>query len=103
MTFKNPIIPQRADPSCMLHSDGYYYFTATVPEYDRIELRRAKSSDQLEAAEAKVIWRKHSTGVMGSHIWAPEIHCIDGKWYIYFAAGAAEKIWDIRIYVLENS
>jgi GH43 family beta-xylosidase len=103
VTFKNPIIPQRADPSCMLHGDGFYYFTATVPEYDRIELRRAKSIDQLGAAEAKVIWRKHATGAMGSHIWAPEIHFIDEKWYIYFAAGGAEKVWDIRIYVLENT
>jgi GH43 family beta-xylosidase len=40
---------------------------------------------------------------MGAHIWAPEIHFIDGKWYIYFAAGGAEKVWDIRIYVLENA
>ncbi|GAA3333810.1 hypothetical protein GCM10020331_099320 [Ectobacillus funiculus] len=38
---------------------------------------------------------------MGAHIWAPEIHYIDGKWYIYFAAGAAEDIWKIRPYVLE--
>jgi GH43 family beta-xylosidase len=40
---------------------------------------------------------------MGAHIWAPELHQIDGTWYIYFAAGAAEKIWDIRIYVLSNA
>src|SRR5262245_21114115 len=83
MTFTNPLIPQRADLSCMLHSDGFYYFTATVPEYDRIELRRAKSIEQLGSTEAKVIWRKHATGPMGAHIWAPEIHFIDGKWYIY--------------------
>ena len=40
---------------------------------------------------------------MGAHIWAPELHFIDGKWFIYFAAGEAEKIWNIRIYVLENA
>jgi GH43 family beta-xylosidase len=45
------------------------------------------------------------TGPMGSHIWAPEMHFIKGKWYVYFAAGGAEKenVWNIRIYVLENS
>ena len=99
----NPVVRQRADPHLTLHSDGFYYFLATVPEYDRLELRRAKSIDALAATEAKTIWRKHATGAMGSHIWAPELHRIGGHWFIYFAAGGAEKIWDIRIYVLENA
>jgi GH43 family beta-xylosidase len=102
-TFNNPLVRQRADPHVSLHSDGYYYFTATAPEYDRIEIRRARSLNDLAKAETKVIWRKHATGVMGSHIWAPEMHFIDGKWYVYFTAGRAEDIWDIRLYVLENS
>jgi GH43 family beta-xylosidase len=97
----NPLIEQRADPWCMRHSDGYYYFIATVPEYDRIELRRAKTIAGLAKSEAKVIWRKHDKGPMSYHIWAPEIHYIKGKWYIYFAAGRAEDIWAIRMYVLE--
>lgn len=100
--YKNPIIPQRADPFVLKHTDGYYYFTASVPEYDRIELRRSKTILGLGETEAKIIWRKHETGVMGAHIWAPEIHPIDGKWYIYFAAGEAEAIWNIRIWVLVN-
>ncbi len=97
----NPLIEQRADPWCMRHSDSHYYFIATVPEYDRIELRRATTVAGLARAEAKVIWRKHEKGPMSYHIWAPEIHYIDGKWYIYFAAGRAEDIWAIRMYVLE--
>jgi GH43 family beta-xylosidase len=100
---KNPLIEQRADPWCMRHTDGFYYFTATVPAYDRIELRRASTTAGLATAEAKVIWRKHKEGPMSYHIWAPEIHHINGKWYIYFAAGKAEDIWEIRMYVLECS
>lgn len=99
----NPLVKERADPFLLRHSDGWYYFTGTVPEYDRIELRRAKTLKELPTAESKTIWRKHSTGAMGSHIWAPELHFIEGKWYIYFAAGGAEHVWDIRIYVLENA
>ena len=102
-TFPNPLIKHRADPWVMKHTDGFYYFMGTVPEYDRLELRRAKTIEGLASADAKVIWRKHAAGVMGSHIWAPEIHHIDGKWYVYFAAGGAEKVWDIRVYVLENA
>jgi GH43 family beta-xylosidase len=100
--FNNPLLRQRADPHVVLHKDGWYYFTATVPEYDRIELRRTRDLNRLDQAEAKVVWRKHAKGEMGAHIWAPEIHHIDGKWYIYFTAGQAEKIWEIRPYVMVN-
>lgn len=102
LAWTNPIIPQRADPHVTLHTDGWYYFTATAPEYDRIELRRARTLGELSTAEVKVVWRKHASGPMGAHIWAPEIHYIAGKWYLYFSAGRAENKWDIRLYVLEN-
>jgi len=101
--FHNPLVLQRADPQVTLQPDGWYYYTATVPEYDRIEIRRARSLDDLGKAQASVVWRKHASGVMGAHIWAPEMHRIDGKWYIYFTAAPAEKIWEIRLYVLENA
>jgi GH43 family beta-xylosidase len=101
--FKNPLIEQRADPWIYKHNDGYYYFTGSVPEYDRIELRRAETLEGLSTALPEIVWKKHKHGPMGAHIWAPEIHYIDGKWYIYFAAGNAEAIWDIRVYVLECS
>jgi GH43 family beta-xylosidase len=101
--FHNPLVRQRADPQVSLQADGWYYFTATVPEYDRIELRRARTLDGLGAAPPKVVWRKHASGAMGAHVWAPEMHRIDGKWYIYFTAAPADKIWEIRLYVLENA
>lgn len=98
----NPVVPQRADPWCCKHTDGFYYFTGSVPAYDRIELLKASSLQGLSFAEPKVVWRRHSDGPMSCHIWAPELHFIDGRWYLYFAAGKAEAIWDIRMYVLEN-
>ncbi|MCV2367246.1 glycoside hydrolase family 43 protein [Roseateles oligotrophus] len=101
--FNNPLLLQRADPQVFLHSDGFYYLAATVPEYDRIELRRARSINGLATAEPRVIWRKHANGPMSYHIWAPELHFINGKWYVYFTAGRAKAIWDIRLYVLEAS
>ncbi len=99
----NPLILQRADPHVLRHTDGYYYLTATVPEYDRIVLRRSPTIAGLASADEKVIWRRHSRGEMAAHIWAPEIHFIDGRWYIYFTAGRSEDIWAIRLYVLENA
>ncbi|MEU4407935.1 family 43 glycosylhydrolase [Streptosporangium sp. NPDC023963] len=101
--YTNPLAAQRADPHIFRHTDGYYYLTATVPEYDRIVLRRATTVQGLASAPETVIWRKHTSGEMGAHIWAPEIHFINGKWYVYFAAGRADDIWRIRMYVLESS
>ncbi|MBO7934689.1 family 43 glycosylhydrolase [Streptomyces sp. S9] len=103
VTYTNPIAAQRADPHIVRHTDGYYYFTATVPAYDRIVLRRATTLQGLSTASEVTIWTKHGSGVMGAHIWAPEIHFIDGKWYVYFAAGATDDVWAIRMYVLEGT
>jgi GH43 family beta-xylosidase len=103
IAFDNPLVRQRADPFVVLHTDGNYYFTATVPEYDRIELRRTHDLNKLATAETKVVWRKHASGPMSHFIWAPEIHHIDGKWYIYFTASRADSHWDVRPYVLENA
>ena len=72
----NPVVRQRADPHVLRDGDAYY-LAATVPEYDRIELRRAASIGALGAAEPAVIWRRHAAGEMGAHIWAPELHRID--------------------------
>ncbi|MET7452116.1 family 43 glycosylhydrolase [Streptomyces sp. NPDC005574] len=103
VTYTNPIAEKRADPHIFRHTDGYYYFTATVPEYDRIVLRRATTLQGLSTAPETTIWTKHASGVMGAHIWAPEIHFIDGKWYVYFAAGSTSDVWAIRMYVLEGT
>jgi GH43 family beta-xylosidase len=94
-------IPQRADPYVYRHKDGTYYFTASVPEYDRIVLRKANQLYELNQAQEQVIWTKHESGPMSKHIWAPELHYIFDHWYIYFAAGEAENMWNIRPYVLE--
>ena len=96
-----PFIAQRADPYVYRHTDGSYYFTASVPAYDRVVLRRAGSLMGLKEAEEKTLWVKHESGEMSQHIWAPELHYLDGKWYIYFAAGEKEDIWKIRPFILE--
>lgn len=95
-----PFILQRADPHISRFGNNYY-FTATVPEYDRIELREANTLDGLKSASPRVVWRRHAEGEMSRNVWAPELHEINGKFYIYFAAGASYNRWKIRPYVLE--
>lgn len=98
--YLQPWIMQRADPF-VTRLGKYYYFTASVPEYDRIVLRRSTDLDGLAEAEEKVLWTCHESGPASKHIWAPEIHYLFGKYYIYFAGGEKEDIWKIRPYALE--
>ncbi|MFP7170327.1 family 43 glycosylhydrolase [Terribacillus sp. FSL K6-0262] len=99
--FPEPFIEQRADPYILKAEDGFYYFTGSYPKYDRIVLRRSKTLEGLRGAEEHTIWQAHASGIMSEHIWAPELHHIDGKWYIHFAAGDKDDVWAIRPYVLE--
>jgi len=98
--YNKPFIRQRADPYVYRHSDGSYYFTASVPEYDRIVLRRSNTLNGLRESDEVTIWKKHDKGIMSVHIWAPEIHYLDNKWFIYYAGGDIDDIWAIRPYVL---
>lgn len=99
MQYLSPLVPQRADPY-LYKFNKKYYFTATCPEYDHIELRCADTINGIATATPRTIWVRHNTGKMASHIWAPEIHYIMGKWVIYFAAGELPGIWEIRPYAL---
>lgn len=105
--YANPFITERADPYVVRGGDGSYYFTASYPAYgnvnkgyDRIILRQSNTVAGLAKAQEKTIWQAHGSGIMAKHIWAPEMHYIGGKWYIFFAAGSSSDIWAIRPYVL---
>jgi len=98
----NPFVLDRADAQTFRYN-GAYYFTATVPEADRIILRRSLTLAGLSTAPESVIWSKHAAGEMSAHIWSPEIHRIRGKWYVYFTAGRANEPSAARLYVLENA
>jgi len=102
-----PLIRQRADPCIRRDRDGWYYFTASVPQYDRIELRRARTIAGLAAAAPVDVWRKPATGPFSELIWAPEIHQLFGAWHVYFAAAPSREIKDDlfqhRIYVISTA
>jgi GH43 family beta-xylosidase len=95
----NPLVLQRADPHILRHK-GWFYFTGSVPEYDRIVLRRARTIAGLADAAETVLWRRPAAGRMAGYIWAPEIHRFDGAWHVYFAAGDSDQKFRIRTYVL---
>lgn len=106
MPHLEPLIRQRADPFIFRHNDGYYYFTASVPAYDGIELRRARSIGELAGAAPVMVWRKQRTGPCSDLIWAPEIHFIRGAWYVYFAAAPTreqkDELFQHRMYAIHT-
>ena len=100
--FRNPLVLRRADP-WVYNYNGKYYFTGSIPQYDCIELRCADTLDKLRDAQRTIIWRAHDEGEMSEHIWAPELHRVNNKWYIYFTSAPKGDKWSIRPYVLECS
>ncbi|MEO6360121.1 MAG: glycoside hydrolase family 43 protein [Sphingomicrobium sp.] len=98
----NPLVRQRADAQ-ISRVRGLFYLTASVPEYDRVVLRRAATVAGLAIAPEVTLWRRPPSGRMAGYIWAPEIHRFDGKWHIYFAAGDGDEKFRIRTYVLQNA
>ncbi len=102
LTTRNPLVEQRADPCITRPVDGMYYLTGSVPEYDRVVVRGAATLDGLADARERTIWRRPTSGPMGGYIWAPELHRIGDRWYVYFAAGDAGDPFHIRTYVLES-
>lgn len=115
--YANPLIFHRADPFIYKHTDGTYYFTAShtdaehnlVGEYQyrHIYLRHAATLEDLaddsgKYEEVSVFDRDPLPERQSPHIWAPEIHYIRGKWYIYYTTTVNDNdIWQLRPHVLE--
>lgn len=63
-------------------------------------LRRSDTLAGLRTAPETILWERHARGPMSCHIWASELHWLDGAWYLYFAAGDIDDVWNIRPYAL---
>jgi GH43 family beta-xylosidase len=98
-SFTNPIFSSGADP-WIIHKDGLYYFTSTSGR--NLYIRSGKNLDELARSEMKVIWTPPEGTSYSKEIWAPELHFINHRWYMYFAADNGENR-NHRMYVIENS
>ena len=81
-------------------ADGKFYLTFTGNT--RIPLWEADNlTDFFERAKRGPIWNAPSIGPQSERLWAPELHALRGRWYIYFA-GADATIGNRshRMYVL---
>lgn len=98
-TFTNPIIPRGADP-WVTHKHGFYYFTYT--QGGKLVLYKTKNMSELALAPAHDAWIPESGMPYSKNLWAPELHYLDNKWYMYFAADNGQNA-NHRMYVVENA
>lgn len=82
-TFTNPL-RDGADPWITKH-DGRYY---TCFKSGR-GIAVTESDDMTRFERQRIVWQPADSGAWNSfNIWAPEVHHIRGKWYIYYAAAS---------------
>jgi len=80
-TFTNPIA-EGADPWVVKHGDQYIWCFSEGNRGISVWL-----SDRLTSLGTRhVVWEAPESGPYSREVWAPEMHLLDGKWYIYFAA-----------------
>lgn len=97
-TFTNPLLPSGPDP-WSVYRNGWYYYTHTTGK--NITLWKTKSLAELKNASSKVVWDPLPNQPYSKEVWAPEIHYLQGKWYIYVAADDGHNR-NHRLWVLEN-
>ena len=101
----NPLLDSGPDPWITQEGQVFYYMGT---HGDRLAIRATSDLSKLADAKEVTVWRPPATGPNARSIWAPELHRIDGKWYIYYTAAAsdaAEGQEDAHrgVFVLENS
>ena len=108
-TVQNPVMSSGADPWVIRHGDYYYscflhLYIAPDWSYGEygIKVLKASSLDKLDEAEEFVVYLSPSQGAGDFNIWAPELHYINGEWYLYFAADDGDNV-NHRMYVLRGT
>jgi len=101
-TFTNPIVPAPAADPWVSFKDGYYYYCRTSPREPGIIVGKSRDLSQIGN---RGTWQPVYTPPPGTayskEIWAPELHFLKDRWYIYFAADNG-KNENHRMYVLES-
>ena len=96
--FKNPILEKGADPFVVLFEGKYYYVYSTK---DRtVEVSVADNINLLNR-NGNIAFAPEDGLEYSRELWAPEIHYINGDWYLYVAADNGENK-NHRMYVLKS-
>lgn len=95
--FTNPVFPSGADPWVIRDGDSYYYCYSGG---DGVCVNKIESLDKITTEGEVKVYTAPSGTPYSKEYWAPELHKINGKWYIYVAADDGDN-FNHRMYVLE--
>lgn len=83
----------------LLHEGSYRYCESR--QQRKIYVRRAPTIHEIANDPGVCVWTAPETGPCSHAVWAPELHLLNGKWYIYFAADNGRNE-NHRMWVLES-
>lgn len=92
---RTTLISDRGEDPWVIFWEGSYYYCRDFD--DRLIMVNKAARLEDIGKQNHIVW-EDPAGTAEAEIWAPELHRIQGKWYIYFTRGKAEKH---RMYVLE--
>lgn len=73
------------DPWVTAH-DGSLLLVQSGHGNRRIVVKRFSTLERMDRNVERVIWESRGANRHLRGVWAPELHHIDGRWYVYFAA-----------------
>ncbi|MFK4102134.1 family 43 glycosylhydrolase [Streptomyces sp. NPDC019531] len=83
--YTNPLKSSKgADPWLEYHDGNYYLVTTTFTGI--LGIRKSPTLAGLATAPNVQVW-SDTTSTRNTNIWAPELHFLDGHWYLYYSAG----------------
>jgi GH43 family beta-xylosidase len=101
--FTNPIKAQKgADPWLVYFNGNYYQISTTFT--NSLLMRRSPTLAGIATAPSIQVWQD-TTPSRGTNFWAPEIHFLNGRWYLYYSgAQVGAPCCDTqRTHVLESA
>lgn len=92
----NPIVPNGADPWVVKDGEVFHY---CYVRKDTVFLKSVKRISEFKSASERIIWIPQKGTAYAKEVWAPELHFLEGRWYVYVAADNG-KNENHRMYVL---
>lgn len=97
VTYTNPLVENGPDPF-VTEWKGNYYYSFSTPDGVYVE-KQARLCDFKRVG--KHVYTPEEGTMWSREFWAPEIHEIDGEWYLYVAADDGQNA-NHRMYCLKS-
>jgi len=96
-----PLLPPHSADPWIVFRDGFYYYCESRNDMRSIGVRKSKTIAGIAEDAGVYIWHAPPKGGNRHAVWAPELHWLDGRWFIYYAADDG-KNENHRMWVLES-